>query len=82
MATSQNIPIEQARSRVGELEQQTTAGVEKAKQTATRAADATAGALSSASLLAAIALLLGAVAAWFGGRAGAPNPTVTGRSRI
>lgn len=77
MAVSQNIPIEQARVRVGELERQAGVRVEQAKQTATQVADSTAGAVSSAALLAAIALLLGAVASWFGGRAGAPSPTVT-----
>lgn len=82
MATSQNIPIEQARVRVGQLEQQTTVQADQAKQTVVRAADATTNALSSASLLAAISLLLGGLAAWFGGRAGAPNPTVTGGRRL
>ena len=82
LATSRNIPIEQARAQTAQTEQQVTVGAEKAKQTATRAADATAGALSSAALLSAIALLLGALAAWFGGRAGAPNPTVTGGRRL
>lgn len=77
LAVSQNIPIEQARARTAELEQQAGARVEQAKQTATQVADSTAGAVSSAALLAAIALLLGAVASWFGGRAGAPSPTVT-----
>lgn len=82
LAVSQNIPIEQARARTAELEQQAGTRVEQAKQTATQVADSTAGAVSSAALLAAIALLLGAVASWFGGRAGAPSPTVTRNGRI
>ena len=82
IATSQNIPIEQARARVGQLEQQAGTQGSQAKQTATKAAGATTDALSSAALLAAIALLLGAVAAFFGGRAGAPNPTMTGGRRF
>lgn len=45
-----------------------------AVQTANNAADAA----SLGSILAALGLLLGAVAAWFGGRKGAVDPTVTG----
>ena len=82
IATSRNIPIEQARIEAAQQEQRAVAGAEQAKQTATKAASATTDALSSAALLSAIALLLGAVAAYFGGRAGAPNPTVTGGRRF
>jgi hypothetical protein len=44
---------------------------------ARQAADTTAKNVSRGSLLAAFALILGAIAAWVGGRAGAVKPTVT-----
>ena len=42
--------------------------------------EASADALARASFFSAIALILGALAAWFGGRAGAVSPTITSRS--
>ena len=42
-----------------------------------QAADKTADVASTAALVSGIALLLGALAAWFGGRAGAVEPTLT-----
>jgi hypothetical protein len=44
---------------------------------ATQAADKAADVASTAALVSAIGLLLGALAAWFGGRAGAVEPTLT-----
>lgn len=75
----QPMTIEDARARVAEYEQQYRAAAEEARRTATEAADATAKAVSRASLLGFIALLLGAVAAWIGGRVGTVEPTVTVR---
>ena len=49
----------------------------EAKQQAAKAADATASAVSKGSLFGAIALILGAIAGWFGGRAGTIVPTLT-----
>jgi hypothetical protein len=54
--------------------------VAQAKETAKQAADATAKAVSRGALFGAIALLPGALAAFFGGRAGALNPTITDTS--
>lgn len=42
--------------------------------------EAAADALAGVTLISAIGLILGAIAAWFGGRAGAVKPTVTDRS--
>jgi hypothetical protein len=77
IAKAQNIPVEQARPQVQQYEQQYRQAVDDAKQKATQAADVSAKAVSRGALLGSIALLLGAIAAWFGGRAGAVDPTIT-----
>jgi hypothetical protein len=79
MARAQNIPVEQARTQVQQYEQQYRQAADRAKQQATAAADAAASAVSTAALLAALGLILGAAAAWFGGRMGAVEPTITAR---
>lgn len=73
IAQSQNIPIEQARTQVAQYQRQ----YEQAAQQATQVADTVAGATSMGALLGAITLALGALAAWFGGRMGAVEPTMT-----
>lgn len=77
LARAQNIPVEEARTRVGQLEQQYRQTVEQAKQKATEAAQTAARVTSRGALFAFFALLLGAVAGWFGGRAGRVQPIVT-----
>jgi hypothetical protein len=77
IAKAQNIPEDQARAEVQKYEQQYRQAVNEAKQRATRAADAAARTLSLAALFSVISLLLGAIAAWFGGRMGAVEPTET-----
>jgi hypothetical protein len=77
IAKAQNIPIEEARTQVQQYEQQYRESVDQAKQKATQAADVATKATSRGALLGSIALLLGALAGWFGGRAGAVDPTVT-----
>lgn len=79
LAQSQNIPIDEARTRVAQYEQQYKEAAAQAKQTATEVADTTATATSTGALLGAISLILGAIAAWFGGRMGAVDPTMTSR---
>lgn len=79
LAAAKQEPVEQARTEVQQYEQQYRQAVETAKQQATEAADAAATAVSSAALFGALGLILGAIAAWFGGRAGAVEPTLTGR---
>ena len=80
LTQSQNIPIEQAREQVVQYEQQYRQMVEQAKQKATAAADVAAKTASRAALFSVLALALGALAAWFGGRAGAVDPTLTSRA--
>jgi hypothetical protein len=79
IARAQNIPIDQARTQVQQYEQQYRQSVDQARQQATEAADAASSAVSTAALLGALGLILGAVAAWFGGRMGAVDPTITAR---
>lgn len=74
LAKAQNISAEQARTQIGQYEQQYRQAVDEAKRQATAAAEATRAAVSSGALFGAIALILGAVAAWFGGRMGALSP--------
>jgi hypothetical protein len=79
IAKAQGIPVEQARTQVQQYEQQYRETVEKAKQAATQAADTAATAVARGALFGSIALLLGAIAGWFGGRMGAVEPTITRR---
>lgn len=79
LAQAQNVPIEQARTQVAQYEQQYRQALDTAKQNATQAADTASSAVASGALLGALALILGALAAWFGGRMGAVEPTLTRR---
>jgi hypothetical protein len=81
LARAQNISVEEARTRVAAYEQQYRETVEQARQKATQAAAATATAVSRGALIGSLVLLLGALAAWFGGRLGAVEPTITARFR-
>jgi hypothetical protein len=77
VARARNVPIEQAREQVAGYEQQYRRTVDEARRQATEAADAAASVVSRGALFGFFALALGAVAAWFGGRAGAVYPTLT-----
>lgn len=77
LARAQNISVEDARARVAQYEQQYRETLERAKQQATEVADAAAKTVSRGALFGFVALLLGAIAGWFGGRAGAVYPTLT-----
>jgi hypothetical protein len=77
LAKAQGVPIDEARGQIARYEQQYRQAVEQAKQQATAAAQAATTAVSRGALFGSIALLLGAIAAWFGGRMGAVDPTVT-----
>jgi hypothetical protein len=76
LAQAQNIPVEEARNRIGQYEQQYRQAVDQARQQAAQAAGTAKQAVSMAALLGGIGLILGALAAYFGGRAGAAHPTV------
>jgi hypothetical protein len=82
LAKAQNIPQEQALQQIQQYEQQYRQAVDSARQQATAAADVAAATVSRGALLGFVALVLGAIASWFGGRMGAVDPTVTnGRAR-
>ena len=79
LSKSQNISIEDARARVASYEKQYRDKVAAAKQQAAETADTAAKAVSRGALWGSFALILGAVASWFGGHAGTVDPTVTAR---
>jgi len=81
LAKAQNIPPDQAKQQVEQYQQQYSQTVGQAKEKAKQAADVTTKAVSRGALFAAVALLLGALAAFFAGRTSAVSPTVTGESR-
>jgi hypothetical protein len=81
LAKAQNISSDEAKARVSQLEKQYTDTVAQAKEKARQAADTAATAVSRGALFGAVALLLGALAAFFAGRSSAVPPTVTGAVR-
>ena len=87
LAQARNIPIDQAQQQVDQIVTQVRQSIDTAKQTATEAADTAASVVSTGALLAFFGLVLGGVAAWFGGRSGVVHPIyadhlVPGRRRI
>lgn len=82
LASAQNISVDEARAQVTQYEQQYRQAVEQAKQKATQAAEVAADATAKGALFGFIALLLGAIAAWFGGRMGAVDPTMTADAEV
>ena len=81
LAKAQGIPQDQAKAQVVQYQQQYKETVAKAKEQAKQVADATAKTVSRGALFGALALLLGALAAFFGGQAGAVAPTLTSSRR-
>ncbi|MFL6818016.1 MAG: PhnA-like protein [Bradyrhizobium sp.] len=81
LAKAQNIPHDQAKAQVEQYQQQYRQTIGQAKEQARQAADATAKTVSRGALFGAVALLLGALAAFFAGHASAVNPTVTRSGR-
>jgi hypothetical protein len=79
IAQAQNVPVEQARTQVQQYEQQYRQTAATVQREATEAAEIAAEAVSTGALFGAIALILGAIASWFGGRMGAVEPTLTSR---
>ncbi len=70
LARAQNIPVDQAKTQVADYEAQYKHSIQIAKQKAIEAAQSASEVLSKGAILAFVALLIGAVAAWFGGVAG------------
>jgi hypothetical protein len=88
IAKAENISIENARTQVQNYEQQYRRAVDSAKQQARQTANEAAAAVSRASWLGALSLLLGGLAGWLGGRSAAGSQplrerlaSATGRPR-
>ena len=79
LAQARNIPLEEARQRVAALEQEYQQTVAQAEQATTEAADTAASVVSTGALVAFVALVLGAIAGWFGGRSGVVHPVFADR---
>ena len=73
LARVANVNPEEARARLGQVEQQYRQTVDQAKQQATQAAEVARKSAARAGLFGFVALVLGAVAAWFGGGVGTPR---------
>lgn len=82
LAKAQNISVEDARTKVGQYQQQYRQTVAQAKQKAIQAADTAATVVSRGALFGFLALVLGALAGWFGGRSGEVKPTLTGTTEV
>jgi len=76
LAKAQSIPVDQAKAQITQYQQQYKDMVAKTKEQAKEAADATARTVSRGAPFGALALLLGALAAFFAGQAGTVVPTV------
>lgn len=77
LARTANVSPEEARTRLQQAEQQARQAADQAKQKAQAAAEVTRKSVANAGIFGFIALVLGAVAAWFGGGMGAPRNEAT-----
>lgn len=74
LAKAQGIPVDQAKTQIQGYEKQYADAVATAKQKAEAAAVAAKSAATQGAFYGALALILGALAGFFGGRLGAPKP--------
>lgn len=81
LARAADISPDEARNRLQQAEQQARQAADTAKRTAQQAAEATRKGVATAGIYGFVALLLGAVAAWFGGGIGAPRNEATVAAR-
>lgn len=79
LATARGIPVDQAQQQVAQMEEQYRQTLDDAQAMAGRAADTAASVVSTGALLAFLALVLGAVAGWLGGRSGVVHPVFADR---
>jgi hypothetical protein len=79
LATARNIPLDQAEQQVAEMEERYQQTVDQAQRLAAETADTAASVVSTGALLAFVALVLGAVAGWLGGRSGVVHPVYADR---
>lgn len=79
LANARGIPIEEANEQIVQIEQRYQQTVDRVQQRATEAADAAASGVSTGAILAFVALVLGAIAGWLGGRSGVVHPVYADR---
>jgi hypothetical protein len=79
LSTARGIPLDQAEQQVAQMEAQYHQTVDQAQRVATETADTAASAVSIGALLAFVALVLGAIAGWLGGRSGVVHPVYAER---
>lgn len=79
LATARGIPLEQAQQQVAQMETEYHQAVDRAQRVAVETADAAASVVSIGALLAFVALVLGAIAGWLGGRSGVVHPVYADR---
>ena len=80
LAKTANISPDEARTRLQQTEQQARQTADQVKQKAQQAAEAPRKGVASAGIFGFVALVLGAIAAWFGGGVGAPRHEATVRT--
>jgi hypothetical protein len=79
LSTARGIPLDQAEQQVAQMEAQYHQTVDQAQRVATESADTAASVVSIGALLAFVALVLGAIAGWLGGRSGVVHPVYAER---
>lgn len=79
LAAARNIPLDQATQQVAQIEQQYRQTVEATQRQAAEAAEAAASVASTGAIVAFTALVLGAIAGWYGGRSGVVHPVFADR---
>ncbi len=79
LARAANVPPEQAEQRLDEIVAQYRQTVERVQTAAAETADTAASVVSTGALIAFAALVLGAIAGWFGGRSGVVHPVIADR---
>ena len=79
LANARGIPIEEANQQIAQIEQRYQQTVDRVQQRAAEAADTAAAGVSTGAILAFVALVLGAMAGWLGGRSGVVHPVYADR---
>ena len=79
LSTARGIPLDQAEQQVAQMEAQYHQTVDQAQRVAAETADTAASVVSIGALLAFVALVLGAIAGWLGGRSGVVHPVYAER---
>ena len=79
LANARQIPVDQAEQQIAQMEERYRQAVDQAQQRARDAADTAASVVATGALSAFVALVLGAMAGWLGGRSGVVHPIYADR---